>query len=173
MRCRNCFVTVPLVWGLASFAAGCCPTTAGPTAQAASYSMTLAPGEVRFFDADTPDSTTQINLTFRIESVDALLRLRQIDPGCLPGPGDACQNFLRYDAHAAARRGRDVRKRPATPRAPDPRRPGKPLARHVDDCRPHHRAQARGLHVIRNRYRNTDNVRAKTRAPDSPKLVWG
>ena len=113
MRCRNCFVTVPLVSGLASFAAGCCPSTAGPTAPAASYSMTLAPGEVRFFDADTPDSTTQINLTFRIESVDALLRLRQIDPGCLPGPGDACQNLLRYDAHAAARRGRDVRKRPA------------------------------------------------------------
>lgn len=57
--------------------------------------MTLAPGEVRFFDTDTPDSTTQINLSFRIESLDALLRLRQIDPGCPPAPGDACQNF--YD----------------------------------------------------------------------------
>jgi hypothetical protein len=101
MRGRNCFVTVPLVWGLASFAAGCCPTTAGPTAQAASYSMTLTPGEVRFFDANTPDSTTQINLTFRIESVEAPLRLRQIDPGCLPGPGDACQNF--YDTTLTAR----------------------------------------------------------------------
>ena len=80
---------------LALLAAGCCPTVSGPTSPAASYSMTLAAGEVRFFDADTPASTTQINLTFRIESVDALLRLRQIDPGCLPGPGDACQNF--YD----------------------------------------------------------------------------
>jgi hypothetical protein len=55
--------------------------------------MTLAAGEVRFFDADTPASTTQINLTFRIESQEALVRLRQIDPGCLPGPGDTCQNF--------------------------------------------------------------------------------
>jgi hypothetical protein len=63
--------------------------------------MTLTPGEVRFFDANTPDSTTQINLTFRIESVEAPLRLRQIDPGCLPGPGDACQNF--YDTTLTAR----------------------------------------------------------------------
>ncbi len=90
-----CAVTAPLTGGLALLAAGCCPTVSGPTAPAASYSMTLAAGEVRFFDADTPASTTQINLTFRIESVDAPLRLRQIDPGCLPGPGDACQNF--YD----------------------------------------------------------------------------
>ena len=133
MRRRNRFVTVPLVWGLASFAAGCCPSMAGPTAPAASYSMTLAPGEVRFFDADTPESTTQINLTFRIESLDAPLRLRQIDPGCLPGPGDACQNFYDTTLDAAARRGRAVRKRPAAPRAPDPCRPGKPLARHVNE----------------------------------------
>jgi hypothetical protein len=98
MRGRNrfvCGVSVPLAWGMGLFAAGCCPTVAGPTAPAASYSVTLAPGDVRFFDAETPDSTTQINLTFRIESLEALLRLRQIDPGCLPGPDDACQNF--YD----------------------------------------------------------------------------
>jgi len=96
MPSRNrytCRVQGLLASALALSAAGCCPTTAGPTAQAASYSMTLAPGEVRFFDADTPASTTQINLTFRIESVDAPLRLRQIDPGCLPRPGDECQNF--------------------------------------------------------------------------------
>jgi hypothetical protein len=91
----TCGVKFPGAWVLGLFAAGCCPTTAAPTAPAASYSMTLAPGEVRFFDAETPDSTTQINLIFRIESLDALLRLRQIDPGCLPGPDDACRNF--YD----------------------------------------------------------------------------
>ena len=87
-----CAVTAPLTGGLALFAAGCCPTVSGPTAPAASYSMTLAAGEVRFFDADTPASTTQIDLTFRMEP-DAVLRLRQIDPGCLPTPGDGCQNF--------------------------------------------------------------------------------
>ena len=94
-------VAVLLTSGLGLLAAGCCPSVAGPTSPAASYSMTLAPGEVRFFDADTPDSTTQINLTFRIELLDAPLRLRQIDPGCLPGPDDACQNF--YDSTLAPR----------------------------------------------------------------------
>lgn len=91
MRPRSCVAA-----SLALFSAGCCPSVAGPTAPAASYSMTLAPGEVRFFDADTPSSTTQINLTFRIELQDALVRLRQVDPGCLPHPGDECQNF--YDS---------------------------------------------------------------------------
>ena len=98
MRSRHrvtCTVAVLLTSGLGLLAAGCCPTVAGPTSPAASYSMTLTPGEVRFFDADTPESTTQINLTFRIELQDAPLRLRQIDPGCVPRPGDECQNF--YD----------------------------------------------------------------------------
>ena len=96
MRSRHrftCAVAVLLTCGLGMSAAGCCPSVAGPTSPAASYSMTLTPGEVRFFDADTPASTTQINLSFRIESVEAPVRLRQIDPGCLPGPGDTCQNF--------------------------------------------------------------------------------
>jgi hypothetical protein len=96
MRDRHRFawaVTGPLGWGLGLSAAACCPSVAGPTAPAASYSVTLAAGEVRFFDADTPASTTQINLSFRIESTEALVRLRQVDPGCLPGPGDTCQSF--------------------------------------------------------------------------------
>ena len=63
MRDRHPFtwaVTAPLGWGLGLFAAGCCPTVAGPTSPAASYSMTLTPGEVRFFDAETPPSTTSV-----------------------------------------------------------------------------------------------------------------
>src|SRR5688572_5318806 len=59
-------VSALLTCGLGGPAAGCCPSVAGPTAPAASYSVTLAAGEVRFFDAETPASTTQVNLTFRI-----------------------------------------------------------------------------------------------------------
>jgi hypothetical protein len=80
--------------GLAS--AGCCPTTAGPTAPAAAYSATLAPGELQFYDANTPSTTTQIDLDFTLNSTTIPLRIRQIDPTCLPAAGDSCQNF--YDA---------------------------------------------------------------------------
>jgi hypothetical protein len=79
---------------VASF--GCCPSVAGPTAPAASYSDSLAPGEFRFYDADTPASTTQINLDITLNSTTIPLRLRQIDPSCLPTTEDNCQNF--YDA---------------------------------------------------------------------------
>jgi hypothetical protein len=89
---RQCPVFV-LAFGAAVGAAGCCPTVAGPTAPLASYSATLAPGEFRFYDADTPASTTQINLDFTLNSATVPLRLRQIDPSCLPAPDDTCQSF--------------------------------------------------------------------------------
>ena len=80
--------------GIAS--AGCCPSKSGPTAPAASYSGTLKPGEFQFYDADVPASTTQINLDIMLNSETIPLRIRQIDPSCLPTTEDNCQNF--YDA---------------------------------------------------------------------------
>ena len=76
--------------------AGCCSSVSGPTAPAASYSGTLAPGEIRFYDADTPSNTTQINLDLTLDSTTIPLRLRQIDPACVPAADDACQSF--YDS---------------------------------------------------------------------------
>ena len=81
---------------LGLISAGCGPTTAGPTAPAAGYSDTLAPGEFEFYDADTPSDTTQINLAFTLNSTTVPLRIRQIDPTCLPSARDDCGNF--YDA---------------------------------------------------------------------------
>lgn len=81
---------------IALASAGCCPTTAGPTAAVASYSDTLAPGEWRFYDVDTPAQTTQINLDVTLNSTAIPLRLRQIEPSCLPGFDDGCLSF--YDA---------------------------------------------------------------------------
>jgi hypothetical protein len=65
----------------------------GPTGLVASYSATLAPGEIRFYDADIPSSTTQINLDFTLDSTTVPLRLRQIDPTCVPAADDTCQSF--------------------------------------------------------------------------------
>ena len=96
MRLIGHFAARWLATGLVLLSAGCCPTTAGPTAPAASYSGTLAPGEFQFYDADTPSTTTQINLDFTLNSTAIPLRIRRIDPACLPAEGDSCQNF--YDA---------------------------------------------------------------------------
>lgn len=76
--------------------AGCCPSVSGPTAPIASYSDSLRPGEFRCYDADTPSSTSQINLDITLNSNTIPLRLRQIDPSCVPTTDDNCQNF--YDA---------------------------------------------------------------------------
>ena len=67
----------------------------------ASYSATLSPGELRFYDADIPSSTTQINLDFTLDSTTVSLRLRQIDPSCLPAADDQCQSL--YDATMSPR----------------------------------------------------------------------
>ena len=100
MRRMNCFREPCLAIALAVAAgigsAGCCSTVSGPTAPAASYSGTLRPGELQFYDADVPASTTQINLDITLDSTTIPLRLRQIDPSCLPTTEDICQNF--YDA---------------------------------------------------------------------------
>src|SRR5436309_2966101 len=88
------FVVQLVVFGLANiWTLGCCSSASGPTA---SYSGTLAPGEFRFYDADIPSSTTQINLDLTLDSTTIPLRLRQIDPACLPAADDTCQSF--YDA---------------------------------------------------------------------------
>ena len=87
-------IALAVAAGIAS--AGCCPSKSGPTAPAASYSGTLRPGEFQFYDADVPASTTQINLDITLDSTTIPLRLRQIDPSCVPTTEDTCQSF--YDA---------------------------------------------------------------------------
>lgn len=89
-------LTIVLASGAIVAGAGCCSSMAGPTAPAPSYSATLAPGEFRSYDAEIPSSTTQINLEFILDSSTIPLRLRQIDPSCVPSANDACQSF--YDA---------------------------------------------------------------------------
>ena len=84
-----------LAFGAAPMLSGCCSSVGGPTGLVVSYSATLAPGELRFYDADIPSSTTQINLDFTLDSTTIPLRLRQVDPSCLPAAGDVCQSF--YD----------------------------------------------------------------------------
>jgi hypothetical protein len=90
------FAACGLATALGLVSAGCCPAPAGPTAPAASYSGTLAPGELQFYDADTPSTTTQVNLDFTLNSTTIPLRIRQVDPACLPTGEDTCRNF--YDA---------------------------------------------------------------------------
>jgi hypothetical protein len=89
-------LAIVLASGVAVSSAGCCSSMAGPTAPAASYSATLAPGEFRFYDAAIPSSTTQIDLDFMLDSATVSLRLRQIDPSCVPSASDECQSL--YDA---------------------------------------------------------------------------
>ena len=100
MRRLNCLrgecLAVVLALGIGIASVGCCPSMSGPTAAAASYSGTLGPGEFQFYDADVPASTTQINLDITLDSTTIPLRLRQIDPSCVPTTEDTCQNF--YDA---------------------------------------------------------------------------
>ena len=55
---------------------------------------TLAPGQIGYIDVDIPTSTTQVNLNFTVDVTNASLRLRQIDPACMPAPGDTCQNIF-------------------------------------------------------------------------------
>lgn len=92
---RRC-LAIALGVGVGMASAGCCPTVSGPTAPAASYSGRLAPGEFQFYDADIPSDTTQINLDFSLDSTTIPLRLRQIDPSCLPAAEDTCLSF--YDS---------------------------------------------------------------------------
>jgi hypothetical protein len=94
-RLRTALTTV-FASSAALAGSACCSSVSGPTGLAASHSATLAPGEVRFYDADIPSSTTQINLDFTLDSTIVPLRLRQIDPACLPAADDVCQSF--YDA---------------------------------------------------------------------------
>ena len=88
-------LTIVLAFGVTVSSAGCCSTIAGPTAPAASYSATLAPAEFRFYDAATPSSTTQVNLDFMLDSAAIPLRVRQIDPSCMPSENDGCRSY--YD----------------------------------------------------------------------------
>ena len=89
-------LTIVLTSAAALTCPACCSSVSGPTGTVTSYSATLAPGEFRFYDAEIPSSTTQINLDFTLDSTTIALRLRQIDPSCLPAADDACLSF--YDA---------------------------------------------------------------------------
>jgi hypothetical protein len=89
-------LALALAVGAGIAVAGCCRSVSGPTAPAASYSGTLKAGEFHFHDADIPASTTQINLDITVDPTIVPLRLRQIDPSCLPTTEDNCQSF--YDA---------------------------------------------------------------------------
>ena len=89
-------VAIALAAGFSLAAVGCCRSVSGPSAPAASHSGRLAPGEFQFYDVDTPRSTTQINLDFTLDSTTIPVRLRQIDPSCMPAAEDACVNF--YDS---------------------------------------------------------------------------
>jgi hypothetical protein len=86
-------VAIALAAGVSLAAVACCRSVSGPTSTAASYSDTLGPGELRFYDVDYPPSTSQINLDFSLDSTTIPLRLRQIDPSCLPAAEDTCQNL--------------------------------------------------------------------------------
>lgn len=97
---RRCCVIAMAVLGGSSTASCGCPTIAGPTAPVAWVSVTLAPGEFRYLDADTPKETTQINLRFNASSVTATLRVRQVDPACLPTAADNCPAFSEQDLPA-------------------------------------------------------------------------
>lgn len=90
---RHC-LPIALVAAIGLPSAACCPTTSGPTGPAVSYSAQLRPGELRYYDVDIPKGTTQVNLQFSIDSLTVPLRLRQIDPYCLPSPDDSCQSFI-------------------------------------------------------------------------------
>jgi hypothetical protein len=94
-------LAIALAAGAGMASAGCCPSVSGPTAPAASYSGRLAPGELQYYDADIPSDTTQINLDFTLDSITIPVRLRQIDPSCLPAAEDTCQNL--YDSILPAR----------------------------------------------------------------------
>jgi hypothetical protein len=94
-------LTIVQASGAALMLSACCSSVAGPTGLVTSFSATLAPGEFRFHDADIPSSTTQINLDFTLDSSTIPLRLRQVDPSCLPAADDTCHSF--YDATMAPR----------------------------------------------------------------------
>jgi hypothetical protein len=71
--------------------AGCCPVPpGGPAAAGVTKSMSLTPGEIRYFDVDVPSSTTQLNFEFDIDVPEAPLRVREIESDCVPGPRDSC-----------------------------------------------------------------------------------
>lgn len=98
--CSRCFVPIGLA--AAALTAACqCPNISGPTGPAARYSATLAPGELRYYDVDIPKGTTQIDLQFQLDSLTVPLRVRQIDPSCMPAEDDNCQSY--YDAQTPPR----------------------------------------------------------------------
>jgi hypothetical protein len=101
MRTISKLFVLALAAGAAFACAGCCPTTSGPTGPAVRYSATLAPGELRYYDVDVPKGTTQINLQFLLDSPTVPLRLRELDPSCLPAPDDTCESL--YDSRISPR----------------------------------------------------------------------
>ena len=71
--------------------AGCCPVPpGGPTATGVTQTMSLVAGARHFFDVDVPADTTQLNVDLRLERSDVTLRLRQIEPSCIPESNDTC-----------------------------------------------------------------------------------
>jgi len=98
--CSRCFVPIGLA--AVTLTAAChCPTVSGPTGPAVQYTATLAPSELRYYDIDIPRDTTQINLQFQLDSLTVPLRVRQIDPSCVPVQDDTCESY--YDTQTPPR----------------------------------------------------------------------
>jgi hypothetical protein len=71
--------------------AGCCPVPpGGPTATGVMQRMNLVDGAPHFFDVDVPAETTQLNVDLLLERTDVTLRVRQIEPSCMPELNDTC-----------------------------------------------------------------------------------
>jgi hypothetical protein len=73
-------------------AAGCCPTTAGPTGPTATFSGTAA-GVLVFHDFPNPSGTTQMDVVLTWSDRDVQLRLFWVDATCNPIEQQDCRRF--------------------------------------------------------------------------------
>lgn len=74
-------------------AAGCCPTTSGPTGPIATFSGTVGAGGQSVHDYPPPDGTTQMEVIVQWNDPQMQLRLMWIDPECDPLARDDCRRF--------------------------------------------------------------------------------
>jgi len=74
-------------------AAGCCPTTAGPTGPTATFSGTVAGGAQVFHDFPNPPGTTQMDVIVTWTDRDVQVRLFWIESSCNPIERQDCRRF--------------------------------------------------------------------------------